>query len=145
MSEFHTPAAHAALGAASQLQVDYSALLLQIDLQSRPDGKHAKLEKYLLRKAFDVPEAPYLPESVLWRQKEQFSDGVGYSWVDGLKEYANDVRLENMHTVMTAPTMGGWSTLALQGWCPTVGAFRSSYHVLMWDTGGHRCAVGGTG
>lgn len=26
---------------------------------------------------------PYLPESILWRQKEQFSDGVGYSWIDG--------------------------------------------------------------
>jgi asparagine synthase (glutamine-hydrolysing) len=33
-----------------------------------------------MRKAFDTPEAPYLPEEVLWRQKEQFSDGVGYSW-----------------------------------------------------------------
>jgi asparagine synthase (glutamine-hydrolysing) len=62
-----------------------------IDTQSRPDGKHPKLEKYLLRKAFDVPDAPYLPESVLFRQKEQFSDGVGYSWVDALKDYANEV------------------------------------------------------
>lgn len=26
---------------------------------------------------------PYLPRSILWRQKEQFSDGVGYSWIDG--------------------------------------------------------------
>jgi asparagine synthase (glutamine-hydrolysing) len=31
---------------------------------------------------------PYLPAEVLWRQKEQFSDGVGYDWVDGLKAYA---------------------------------------------------------
>ena len=31
---------------------------------------------------------PYLPKDVLWRQKEQFSDGVGYSWIDGLKEHA---------------------------------------------------------
>jgi asparagine synthase (glutamine-hydrolysing) len=69
------------------------AWLPQIDVQSRLDGKHPKIEKYLLRKAFDVPEAPYLPESVLWRQKEQFSDGVGYSWVDGLKDYANEVLL----------------------------------------------------
>lgn len=49
------------------------------------------MEKYLLRKAFDDPESPYLPESVLWRQKEQFSDGVGYDWVDGLKEYAESM------------------------------------------------------
>ena len=31
-------------------------------------------------------EQPYLPEEVLWRQKEQFSDGVGYSWIDSLKQ-----------------------------------------------------------
>ncbi|KAF9792719.1 glutamine-hydrolyzing asparagine synthase [Thelephora terrestris] len=48
------------------------------------------MEKYILRKAFDVsPDGkPYLPKSILWRQKEQFSDGVGYSWIDGLKEQA---------------------------------------------------------
>ena len=33
-----------------------------------------------MRKAFDTPEDPYLPSEVLWRQKEQFSDGVGYNW-----------------------------------------------------------------
>ncbi|KAI8908912.1 asparagine synthase [Gorgonomyces haynaldii] len=47
-----------------------------------------KMEKYILRKAFDNPEDPYLPDEVLWRQKEQFSDGVGYSWIDTLKEHA---------------------------------------------------------
>lgn len=46
------------------------------------------IEKYVLRKAFDTPEDPYLPEDVLWRQKEQFSDGVGYSWIDTLKAHA---------------------------------------------------------
>ena len=64
---------------------------VQIDMQDLPDGKHKKMEKYILRKAFDDPSDPYLPESVLWRQKEQFSDGVGYSWVDGLKKYAQQV------------------------------------------------------
>ncbi|KAF2673880.1 glutamine-hydrolyzing asparagine synthase [Microthyrium microscopicum] len=51
-----------------------------------------RIEKYILRKAFDTtdePEtAPYLPESILWRQKEQFSDGVGYGWIDALKDNA---------------------------------------------------------
>ena len=61
------------------------------DLSIKPDGVHAKLEKYILRKAFDEPERPYLPDEVLFRQKEQFSDGVGYDWVDGLKEYAAQV------------------------------------------------------
>tara|TARA_B100000315_G_scaffold163126_1_gene151616 strand:+ start:855 stop:2513 length:1659 start_codon:yes stop_codon:yes gene_type:complete len=44
----------------------------------------SRTEKYVLRKAFEG----YLPSSILWRQKEQFSDGVGYSWVDSLKSYA---------------------------------------------------------
>ena len=61
-----------------------------IDLSEKPDGVHPKLEKYVLRKAFDTPENPYLPENVLWRQKEQFSDGVGYDWVDSLRAYAED-------------------------------------------------------
>lgn len=47
------------------------------------------IEKYILRKAFDTPETPYLPEEVLWRQKEQFSDGVGYNWIDQLIEYCS--------------------------------------------------------
>ena len=41
-----------------------------------------RMEKWVLRKAFEQ----YLPESVAWRQKEQFSDGVGYNWIDSLKE-----------------------------------------------------------
>jgi asparagine synthase (glutamine-hydrolysing) len=40
-----------------------------------------KMEKWVLRKAFE----DYLPASVVWRQKEQFSDGVGYGWIDTLK------------------------------------------------------------
>mmetsp|Transcript_24750 Transcript_24750/g.56386 ORF Transcript_24750/g.56386 Transcript_24750/m.56386 type:complete len:402 (-) Transcript_24750:484-1689(-) len=49
------------------------------------------IEKWLMRAAFDVETDPYLPKEVLWRQKEQFSDGVGYSWIDGLKEHSNKV------------------------------------------------------
>lgn len=48
-------------------------------------GDGTKIEKYVLRKAF---EKDYLPPDLLWRQKEQFSDGVGYSWIDGLKDHA---------------------------------------------------------
>jgi asparagine synthase (glutamine-hydrolysing) len=66
------------------------------NLSEKPDGVHPKLEKYILRKAFDDPEQPYLPDEVLFRQKEQFSDGVGYDWVDGLKEYANKVVTDDM-------------------------------------------------
>ena len=66
------------------------------NLKEKPDGVHPKLEKYILRKAFDTPEDPYLPEEVLWRQKEQFSDGVGYDWVDGLRDYADKVVSDDM-------------------------------------------------
>ena len=47
-------------------------------------GDARPIEKAMLREAFDG----CLPDSILWRQKEQFSDGVGYGWIDGLKEYA---------------------------------------------------------
>lgn len=45
-----------------------------------------RMEKWVLRKAFEDE----LPEEVAWRQKEQFSDGVGYSWIDSLKEMVNE-------------------------------------------------------
>ncbi|HSV55616.1 MAG TPA: asparagine synthase B, partial [Magnetospirillaceae bacterium] len=43
-----------------------------------------RMEKYILRKAFEG----WVPDEVLWRQKEQFSDGVGYSWIDSIKAHA---------------------------------------------------------
>jgi asparagine synthase (glutamine-hydrolysing) len=49
--------------------------------QDAPKAKQA-MEKWVLREAF----ADMLPDEVAWRQKEQFSDGVGYSWIDRLKE-----------------------------------------------------------
>ncbi len=56
-----------------------------------------RMEKWVIRKAFES----YLPESVVWRQKEQFSDGVGYSWIDTLKEIVEvevtDEQMENAH------------------------------------------------
>ena len=51
-----------------------------------PSGK--PIEKAWLRAAFDVSDDPWLPDEVLWRQKEQFSDGVGYDWVDELRRHA---------------------------------------------------------
>lgn len=64
---------------------------LELAIKIKPEEKQPKtydgVEKYILRKAFDTPENPYLPKEVLWRQKEQFSDGVGYSWIDTLIEY----------------------------------------------------------
>ncbi|WP_031426056.1 asparagine synthase B [Flavimarina sp. Hel_I_48] len=45
-----------------------------------------RMEKWVIRKAFE----DYLPKEVAWRQKEQFSDGVGYSWIDTLKRTVNE-------------------------------------------------------
>jgi len=63
------------------------------------DENRGSIEKFIMRKAFDTPENPYLPEEVLWRQKEQFSDGVGYGWIDSLRakaeEEVSDIQFEN--------------------------------------------------
>ncbi|CAN3365287.1 hypothetical protein DICA3_E23024 [Diutina catenulata] len=67
---------------------------LEVCMNINPEDKLITpdhIEKWVLRKAFDTEgsEIPaYLPKEILWRQKEQFSDGVGYSWIDGLKDAA---------------------------------------------------------
>jgi len=58
---------------------------IDVAMRLNPEDKlinGERMEKWVIRKAFEK----YLPESVAWRQKEQFSDGVGYSWIDTLKE-----------------------------------------------------------
>jgi len=60
---------------------------LEVAMRINPQDKmcvNGKIEKQVLRESF----SSYLPASVAWRQKEQFSDGVGYSWIDSLKEIA---------------------------------------------------------
>ena len=63
-----------------------------------------RMEKWVVRKAFE----DYLPDSVAWRQKEQFSDGVGYSWIDTLKEVVeeavSDEQMANAHYRFPAQT-----------------------------------------
>lgn len=77
------------------LDADFLQVAMNIDPKEKmivkgPDvsKEDTRIEKYCIRKAFDTPDDPYLPEDILWRQKEQFSDGVGYGWVDSLKEIA---------------------------------------------------------
>ncbi|GGC28753.1 asparagine synthase B [Parapedobacter defluvii] len=60
---------------------------IDVAMRINPEDKmirEGRMEKWVVRKAFE----DYLPESIAWRQKEQFSDGVGYSWIDTLKEQA---------------------------------------------------------
>ena len=62
---------------------------VDVAMRINPQAKmctEGKIEKHILREGF----AGYLPEEVLWRQKEQFSDGVGYNWIDTLKEFVNE-------------------------------------------------------
>ncbi|WP_283686302.1 asparagine synthase B [Dysgonomonas sp. Marseille-Q5470] len=65
------------------LDKEFIDVAMRLNPQDKMCG-NGKIEKYILRKTFQ----DYLPESVAWRQKEQFSDGVGYNWIDSLKEMA---------------------------------------------------------
>ncbi|RZA34481.1 MAG: asparagine synthase B, partial [Lysobacteraceae bacterium] len=78
-----------------------------MDVAMRMDAKYkmiekgsagpSRMEKGILRAAFEG----YLPDSILWRQKEQFSDGVGYGWIDGLKAHA-EARVTDRELVAAA-------------------------------------------
>lgn len=70
------------------LDVEFLDVAMRMDAKFKmagvgPDGVR-KIEKSILREAFEG----CLPKEILWRQKEQFSDGVGYGWIDGLKAHA---------------------------------------------------------
>jgi asparagine synthase (glutamine-hydrolysing) len=65
------------------LDVEFLELAMSLDATAKM-ARGGRMEKAILREAFEG----YLPDSILWRQKEQFSDGVGYGWIDGLKAYA---------------------------------------------------------
>jgi len=73
------------------LDKDFMNVAMNIDPEEKMI-KNGRIEKYIMRKAFDTSDEPgaqpYLPEKILWRQKEQFSDGVGYGWIDALKDTA---------------------------------------------------------
>ncbi|WP_076012268.1 asparagine synthase B [Alteromonas abrolhosensis] len=64
---------------------------IDVAMRLNPQDKmclDGKMEKWILRKAFDNGET--LPAEVLWRQKEQFGDGVGYSWIDSIREFVDN-------------------------------------------------------
>ncbi len=70
------------------LDREFLDVAMRMDAKSKmidkAGGGVQRMEKGILRAAFKG----YLPEEILWRQKEQFSDGVGYGWIDGLKAHA---------------------------------------------------------
>jgi asparagine synthase (glutamine-hydrolysing) len=65
------------------LDLEFIDVAMGLDAKCKMAGQ-GRIEKAVLREAFDGA----LPDSILWRQKEQFSDGVGYGWIDGLKAHA---------------------------------------------------------
>jgi asparagine synthase (glutamine-hydrolysing) len=76
------------------LDKEFMDVAMRIDPALKMAGP-GRMEKHILREAF----ADMLPASVAWRQKEQFSDGVGYNWIDSLRafvaEQVSDRELEN--------------------------------------------------
>jgi asparagine synthase (glutamine-hydrolysing) len=63
------------------LDKEFMDIAMRINPEDKLPG-NGRIEKWVLRKAFE----DMLPESIAWRQKEQFSDGVGYNWIDTLKD-----------------------------------------------------------
>ncbi|MDR2116530.1 MAG: asparagine synthase B [Planctomycetaceae bacterium] len=63
------------------LDKEFMDVAMRLNPESKLSGLKNRMEKWFLRKAFE----DYLPEGVVWRQKEQFSDGVGYNWIDTLR------------------------------------------------------------
>ena len=68
------------------LDKEFLETAMNIDPAEKMCVPGERMEKWMLRKAFEG----YLPDEVLWRQKEQFSDGVGYGWIDSLKKRAEE-------------------------------------------------------
>lgn len=66
------------------LDSDFVSYALDLKPEIKMPG-NGRIEKQVLRESF----LGYLPEAVLWRQKEQSSDGVGYGWIDGLRAYTD--------------------------------------------------------
>ncbi len=81
------------MGASLEARVPFlDKEFLEVSMAVDPELKvigSGRPEKWVLRQAF--AQEHLIPESILWRQKEQFSDGVGYSWVDELKALAERV------------------------------------------------------
>ena len=70
------------------LDAEFMDVAMRMDAKHKMGGANAdgsrRIEKAVLRESFEG----CLPQEILWRQKEQFSDGVGYGWIDGLKAHA---------------------------------------------------------
>lgn len=73
------------------LHKEFMDVAMGINPQAKMCGA-GRMEKHIVREAFES----LLPDEVAWRQKEQFSDGVGYSWIDTLREQAEEAISDEM-------------------------------------------------
>ena len=73
------------------LDKEFMDVAMRLNPADKMCGK-GKIEKHILREAFE----DLLPHEVAWRQKEQFSDGVGYSWIDSLKAMVEEEVTDQM-------------------------------------------------
>lgn len=77
------------------LDIDFVNAMMTIDQSFK--FKKGEMEKWVLRKAFEG----YLPDEVLWRQKDAFSDAVGYSWVKALKTQSETIVSDDLFKTIT--------------------------------------------
>merc|ERR550514_861539 len=134
------------------LDADFLECAMNIDPKEKMiDVSKGRIEKYILRKAFDTPDDPYLPAEILWRQKEQFSDGVGYGWIDALRDNADALVSDHQFSVAkhrfpynTPRTKEAYHyRVIFEGFYPTLAAARtiptgksiacSTERALAWD------------
>lgn len=86
------------------LDRDFLDVAMNFSMKDKMCNRGERIEKWAIRHAFskEFTGEEYLPESILMRPKEQFSDGVGFSWIDELKEYCasmvTDVQLAEAAT-----------------------------------------------
>jgi asparagine synthase (glutamine-hydrolysing) len=80
------------------LDRDFVEAVIQLD----PSIKRTKEEKKVLRDAF----SGYLPDDILRRPKDAFSDAVGYGWVDHVKAHGNSIMPEVMYGIVMYNTSG---------------------------------------
>ena len=73
--------------------LDANFVKFSLSIPAKYKRSNKRMEKYIIRKAFEDEENPYLPHEILWRPKNAFSDAVGYQWVDRIKE-----KVESMYT-----------------------------------------------
>ncbi len=73
------------------LHKEFMDVAMSINPEAKMCGE-GRMEKHIVREAFEA----LLPDEVAWRQKEQFSDGVGYSWIDTLRAQAEEMISDEM-------------------------------------------------